>query len=171
MELMTFLNSQSDQINNVIFNIQDENFRFILEDPRNDSSNILTPVYHESSMQGTGIMYRVIDLKGIINELRNHNFNNERCKLKITIRDNFIPDNDGSIIVDFNNGFPTIVDNKEYDVEINLDIADFSSLITCTVNFKSLYKYGRALISDESYLKKVNNIFASDEKPICMTMF
>ncbi|MCQ4924602.1 GNAT family N-acetyltransferase [Tissierella carlieri] len=171
MELMTFLNSQSDQINNVIFNIQDENFRFILEDPRNGSNNLLTPVYHEASIQGTGIMYRIIDLKGIINELRNHNFNNESCKLKITTRDSFITDNDGSIIVDFNNGFPTVVDDKEYDVEIKLDIADFSSLITCTVNFNSLYKYGRALISDESYLKKVNNIFASDEKPICITMF
>ncbi len=171
MELMTFLNSQSDQINNVIFNIQDENFRFILEDPRNGSNNLLTPVYHESSIQGTGIMYRIINLKGIIKELRDHNFNNECCKLKITIEDSFIKDNDGSIIVHFNNGFPIIVDDEEYDVEIKLDIAEFSSLITCTVSFNCLFKYGRAWISDESYLRKVNNIFASDEKPICMTMF
>lgn len=171
MELMTFLNSQNDQINRVIFNIQDESFRFILDDPKNGSNNLLTPVYHESSIQGTGIMYRIIDLKGIINELRDHNFNNESCKLKINIRDSLITDNDRSIIIYFNNGFPTIVDDKEYDVEIKLDIADFSSLLTCVVSFKDLYKYGRALISDESYLKKVNSIFSSDEKPICMTMF
>ena len=171
MELMTFLNSQSDQINHIIFNIQDENFRFILEDATNGFNNLLIPVYHESNIQGTGIMYRVIDTKAIINQLKDHNFNNENCKLKITIRDNFIEDNDGSIIVHFNDGYPSIIDIDEYDVEIKLDISDFSSLITCAVSFNSLYKYGRAWISDESYLRKVNNIFASDEKPICMTMF
>lgn len=171
LEIMTFLNSQSDQIRHVIFNVQDEGFRHILEDPTDSSNNILTPVYHQSSIQGTGIMYRVINTKAIITELKNHNFNNESCKLKITIKDNFVEDNDGSIIVHFNNGFPTIVDGKEYDVEIKLNIADFSSLITCVVNFNSLHKYGRAFISDESYLRKINNIFASDEKPICMTMF
>ncbi|MDR7855072.1 GNAT family N-acetyltransferase [Tissierella sp.] len=171
MELMTFLNSQSDQIRQIIFNIQDEDFRYALEDPRNDSNNILTPVYHECSTQGTGIMYRVINTKLVLSELKNHNFNNESCRVKITIKDNFVDDNNGSIVVHFNNGFATIESDKEYDVEIRLDIADFSSLITCAVSFNSLYKYGKAFISDESYLKTVNNIFASDEKPICFTMF
>lgn len=171
MELMTFLNSQSDQINNVVFNIQDENFRFILDDPRNGSNNLLTSVYHESSTQGTGIMYRVIDTKGIMNELKNHNFNGVSCKLKITIKDSFIKDNDGSIIVDFTNGYPAVADIKEYDVEIKMDISDFSSLLTCVVSFNSLYKYGKAFISDEAYVQRVNSIFSSGEKPICMTIF
>jgi predicted acetyltransferase len=171
MELMTFLNSQSDQIRHIIFNIQDEDFRFLLENPANDSDNIFTPVYHECSIQGTGLMYRVINIRGIINELAGHNFNNENCRLKITANDNFIIDNDGSIIVEFINGFASISTSEEYNVEISLDIADFSSLITCSVTFNSLYKYGRASISDENYLKRVNNIFASVEKPICLTIF
>jgi len=170
-ELMTFLNSQSDQIRYIIFNIQDEDFRFFLDDPRDGSDNMFAPIYHECSIQGTGIMYRVINTKGLFNDLKNHNFNNENCKLKLTIRDSFLKENEGSVIVNFKEGFPEISEEEEFDVEISLDVADFSSLITCTVSFKSLYKYGRVKISKEEYVNKVNNIFSSDEKPVCLTRF
>lgn len=170
-EMMTFLNSQNDQIRYVIFNIQDEDFRFLLEDPRNDSTNLLAPVYHECSMQGTGIMYRVIDVPGIFSELKNHNFNKENCTVKITVRDGFLTTNDGSVIVNFKDGFPSLSTAEDYNVEIELDIADFSSLITCAVTFKSLYKYGRATISKAEYLDTINRIFSSCSKPICTSVF
>lgn len=170
-ELMTFLNSQSDQISHIIFNLQDEDFRFLLDEPRNDSNNMFAPVYHECSIQGTGIMYRVIDTKMLFNQLSTHNFNNISCNVKLTIKDSFIKDNDGSTIISFNNGLPTISDDSAYDVEVTLDIADFSSLITCSVSFKSLYKYGRAHISNIEYIDTINKLFSSDEKPICLTRF
>lgn len=170
-EMMTFLNSQNDQIRYVIFNIQDEDFRFLLEDPRNDSTNLLAPVYHECSMQGTGIMYRVIDVPGIFSELKNHNFNKENCTVKITVMDSFINSNDGSVIVNFKDGFPLVSTAEDYNVEIELDIADFSSLITCAVTFKSLYKYGRATISKIEHLDTINRIFSSCPKPICTSVF
>ncbi|WP_346888964.1 GNAT family N-acetyltransferase [Clostridium sp. UBA1056] len=170
-EMMTFLNSQNDQIRYVIFNIQDEDFRFLLEDPRNDSTNLLAPVYHECSMQGTGIMYRVIDVPGIFSELKNHNFNKENCTVKITVRDDFLTTNDGSVIVNFKDGFPSLSTAEDYNVEIELDISDFSSLITCAVTFKSLYKYGRATISKAEYLDIINGIFSSCSKPICTSVF
>lgn len=169
IELMTLLNSQMDQINTVIFNIQDEDFRFALDEPRNDSNNKLTPEYHECSIQGTGIMYRVIDIKLLFNELKNHNFNNQTCKLKLNIKDSFIKENNDNLIIDFDNGLATLSNLEDYDVEISLDISDFSSLITCSVSFKSLYKYNRAYISNEEYIDTVNKIFSSDEKPICLT--
>lgn len=171
MEIMTFLNSQSDQIGHVIFNIQDDDFRFLLEDPRNDSDNLFTPVYHECNIQGTGIMYRVINLPGLFNDLKEHNFNNENCKLKITVKDSFIKDNEGSVIVNFKDGFAELSNMQEYDVEITLDIADFSSLVTCAVTFKSLYKYGKADITKEEYIDKVHRIFSSCSKPVCQSIF
>jgi predicted acetyltransferase len=170
-ELMCFLNSQDDQIRHVIFNIQDEDFKFLLDDPRNDTDNMFAPVFHECSIQGTGIMYRVIDTKGIFKDLKEHNFNNITCRLKLTIKDSFLKDNEGSIIVHFNNGFATISDSEIYDVEVCMEVADFSSLITCSVSFRSLYRYGRASVSDERLLEEINTLFASDEKPICLTRF
>lgn len=170
-EMMTFLNSQSDQIRYVVFNLQDEDFRFLLDDPRNDADNLFAPVYHECSIQGTGIMYRVVNIRSLIDNLKDHNFNNETLRLKITIRDSFIKDNDGSYILDFINGAVKVTSEQEYDAEISLDIADFSSLITCAVSFKSLYKYGRVTISKNEYLDKINRIFSTASKPVCMTVF
>lgn len=170
-EMMTFLNSQSDQIRYVVFNIQDEDFRFMLDDPRNDTDNLFAPVYHECSIQGTGIMYRVIDLHKLFEDLKDHNFNDVSLKLKITVRDSFIKENDGSCIVNFDRGAAKVSSGKDYDVEISLDIADFSSLITCAVPFKSLYKYGRVTLSKDEYIEKINRIFLTASKPVCMTVF
>ncbi|GAA0725065.1 GNAT family N-acetyltransferase [Clostridium malenominatum] len=171
LELMTFLNSQSDQFRYIIINTQDENFRFALKDPRNNSSRLLISVYHECSAQGTGIMYRVINVKKLFQDLKEHNFNNISCKLKLKINDTFMEENNDSYIIQFIDGKATCVDEGEYDVELSIDIADFSSLITCVVDLKSLYRYGLVKLSKDEYLNKLNTIFASDEKPRCLTSF
>jgi len=90
MELMTFLHTQLDQVNDVILNTQEEYFHYLLIDPRSSTDNILPPAYHETNIQGVGIMYRVINVKGIFNVLNNHNFGNQNCNLKITVRDTFL---------------------------------------------------------------------------------
>ncbi|MBZ9686317.1 GNAT family N-acetyltransferase [Clostridium estertheticum] len=171
LELMTFLNTQSDQIRYVIINTHDENFRFALNDPRNNSDRILVSVHHECSTQGTGIMYRVINIPKLFEDLKDHNFNNISCKLKLSILDSFIPENGGSYLIHFNNGNSLLVENDDFDVELTMGIADFSSLITCAADLKSLYKYGRVQLSDEGYLNILNVLFSSDEKPLCMTDF
>jgi predicted acetyltransferase len=171
LELMSFLNTQSDQIRYVIINTQDENFRFALNDPRNNSDRILVSVYHECSTQGTGIMYRVISIPKLFEDLKDHNFNTINCKLKLSILDSFIPENQGSYVVHFNNGSSSLVETDDYEVELTIDIADFSSLITCAADLKSLHKYGQVQLSDEGYLNTLNALFSSDEKPLCMTDF
>lgn len=171
IEMMTFLNSQKDQIRYVIVNTQDENFRFALGDPRNNSNKLVMSVYHECGTQGTGIMYRIINVHKLFYDLRDHNFNNQNCKVRFNITDTFIKENNKSYTVHFIDGKANCVEEGEYEVELSIDIADFSSLITCTVDLKSLYKYGRVKLSRETYLSKLNIIFASDEKPKCMTAF
>jgi len=171
IELMTFLNSQNDQIRYIIFNTQDENYRFALKDPRNNSNRLLSSVYHECSTQGTGIMYRVINIPKLFHDLRDHNFNNQSCKLKLKINDTFMEENNKSFIIHFNNGKAICSDEAEYEVELSIDIADFSSLIACVVDLKSLYRYGMVKLSREDYLNKLNTIFSSDEKPKCLTAF
>lgn len=171
LEFMTFFNSQNDQIRYILFNTQDENFRFALEDPRDGADIILTGVYHQCSRQGIGIMYRVIDVFKLFKDLESHNFKNQNCRLKLTITDTLIKENNGSYIIHFNDGKATLNKNKDFDVELMMDISDFSSLITCVVDINSLYRYGKIKISNIEYLKVLNEIFSSDEKPICMTQF
>ncbi len=170
-ELLTFLHTQADQVNQIIFNLLDDHFHHLLLDPRTGSDNVIAPVYHESNVQGVGLMYRVIDTPGLFKVLAGRNFGDQNCKLKLSVSDSFLSENDGSTIVHFENGIPRLRDAEDYEVEIRLDVSDFSSLVMGVVNFKSLYRYNLADISDSRYVDTVNKIFMSEEKPVCTTQF
>lgn len=169
--LMTFLATQEDQINRIIFNTLDENFHHMLMDPGDGSDNVIPSVYHESNLQGVGMMYRVTDTRMLFDVLREHNFNNQSCRLRLNIRDSFINENNGSIIVHLTEGRAEVADEGGYDAAVDMDIADFSSLIVGAVSFKVLLRYGIASISDAVYADIVDKIFEMPEKPICLTAF
>jgi predicted acetyltransferase len=171
LELMTFLHSQSDQVHCIRFTTHDEFFHFLPSDPRTDSGRLIPEVAHESNTQGVGIMYRVIDTKNLFRRLKNHDFGNQNCKLKISIHDSLYPKHDGSYIIHFAGGRPLVKTGNDYEVEISLDVSDFSSLVMGVVPFDKLYELGRAEISDTSYLDTVTRIFATDKKPMCVTQF
>ncbi|WP_105614990.1 GNAT family N-acetyltransferase [Vallitalea okinawensis] len=169
-ELLTFLHSQKDQIRYIIVNTQDEYFHHLLSDPRNGVDHVIPHVYHESNIQGVGLMYRVIDVKGIFKALSQHNFGDVTCRLKITIRDSFYKENEGSTIIHFINGLAHY-EASDFEVEITLDVSEFSSMIMGAISFKALYRYGLVDISDVSYIDTVHRIFRTDEKPKCTTGF
>lgn len=171
MELCTFLNSQSDQVNRVIFNTQDENLEFLFEDPSNGMNYAFKSFYPETFVTGIGMMYRIIDTSGIFNELKAHNFGNQDCKLNISIEDDFFDENNGETIVHFNKGVSNVVTNGEYEVKIHIGISEFSSLIVGAVDFYSLLRLGHAKISDTKYADIINGIFRTNQKPINIVHF
>ena len=170
-ELFTFLHLQADQIRRVIFNTQDEDFYHALRDPGNGTGNLLPSIYHESNTQGVGIMYRVIDTPGTFDLLRDHDFGVEDCTLKLTIRDSFFSENGSSTILQFRQGRPSVQAGGEYNIEVALDVAEFSSLLMGAVRFTSLYKYGLAAISDPSEVDTIDRLFRTGTKPVCTTPF
>jgi predicted acetyltransferase len=179
-ELMTFLHTQADQIRHVLINTQDEYFHHLLLDPRNGTDRLIPDVYHETNAQGLGLMYRVVDVPRILDLLSERDFGTpalgaRTCTLRLTIDDSFLPENAGSISLHSRGGYVQRqyggMPDAAYDAEIRLDIADFSSLLAGTVDFWSLYRYGLAEISDESYVETVNRLFAVEQKPICTTSF
>jgi predicted acetyltransferase len=169
--LLAFLQVQADQVDRVIFNTQDENFHHFLPDPRNGNENLLSPVYHESNIQGVGIMYRVIDTRRLFAVLQNHNFGGQSCRLNLSIKDSFWPENEGSTVVHFADGRARLDSGGVYDVAIALDVAEFSSMVVGAVGFKQLYDYGLAQISDDAYIGVVQGLFQAEQKPLCMTKF
>jgi predicted acetyltransferase len=169
--LIAFLRSQSDQVNRIIYGTQDEHFHHILRDIRSGSDNLLLPLAHETNSQGIGVMYRVIDVPGIFRDLAAHRFGTVTLCLKITVTDNFYPANAGSTVVCFTDGRPSVSKGKRYDAEIKIDISDLSSLITGAVDFRHLYRFGLAEISNEQYIQQLDRLFRIDEKPLCMTQF
>lgn len=170
-EFCTFLHSQDDQINRIILDTQDEYLHYLFSDARNDSNHIIPSVYHETGTVGTGIMYRVLDIEGIFKDLEKHNFNGVNGSLTFRITDTFFPQNNGDVTVSFQEGVATVVNDGNGEVEVEMDISDFSSLIMGSVTFERLYTYGLAKISDEKYVEMVHRMFLSDQKPVCMSLF
>ncbi len=172
LELMTFLHTQADQINRIIFHTNDDDFHLLLKDARNDSGNLMTPVYHESHVSGVGIMFRVLNTRRVFEILKDHSFGGQTVRLKLTVEDSFLKENDGSLVIYFADGKPVIKAKKSpSDVELKLDIAEFSSLLLGAVGLKSLVGYGMAHVSKPEYVDQLHKLFATEHKPVCTTSF
>ena len=116
-------------------------------------------------------MYRVIDTRGIWEELAGHGFNGVSLKTKLTVRDSFLPENDGAVVVHFKDGKPVVVDDGDYDVGVILDVAWFSSLIMGVVDFRKLWMMGRAEVSDEGYVDALDTLFHAQRRPVTIEEF
>ncbi len=170
-ELTTFLHTQADQINRIIYSTSDEHFHNLPFDPRDGSNELAGPVAHTTNAQGIGLMYRVLDTPALFRALSKHSFGGQDLKLKLSIRDTFLPENEGDYVVHFVDGYPRVKPRGKHEVTLTLDVADFSSLVLGAVNLRSLYNYGLAELSDEEYLPVVNRLFLTEEEPECTTQF
>jgi predicted acetyltransferase len=172
LSLLRFLNSQADQINQITINSQDEYLHYLFHDPRNGTNNMIPSVFHESNVQGIGIMYRVINTAGLFKLLAQHDFGGQTCSLKLNLTDSFLKENEGSTVIHFEEGRPGLGQAGDaVQVEIGLDVSDFSSLIMGAVNFKTLHSYGLVSLSDPAYLNSIDRLFRTEQRPLCTTPF
>lgn len=171
LELCTFLHSQADQFDRIIVNTPDEYFHYLVDNPSNGEYDAFNSSKNEFSISAVGIMYRILNVRGLFKTLNNHNFNNQSCKLKLNVIDDFFKPNDKSIVVHLEKGVSIICDNDDYEVQITINVSDLSSMIMGAINFKTLLEYGLAKISNDEYIDIVNSIFITDKKPMCITYF
>jgi predicted acetyltransferase len=169
--LLTFLHSQADQIRHVLLDSQDEDLHHLLLDPRDGSGKLIPSVYHQSNTQGVGLMVRVIDLPGLLDQLGGHDFGGQSVSLRLSVDDSFLPENAGTMVLRFTGGRLEQLEAGEPDVEARLAIEDLSSLLFGTVAFRSLYHYGRARVSDAGLVDVLTRLFTVEQKPICVTPF
>lgn len=175
-QLVGFLNSQQDQARYVIFPTQDEHIYHLLSDPRTGNERIIGPVYHESNVQGVGMMYKVLNIPGLFRQLaaKQHDFNSQSVRLRLRVDDPFFDESAGITLLHFDRGQVQVLPgddslDAEYDVAVRLSVGHFSALVLGVVDLKSLVRYGQATISRPGLLPVVNRLFATDAKPICMT--
>ena len=169
--LLTFLHTHDDQIRRVILTTQDTSLHHMFDDPRDGSDVLISPVYHSTDVQGVGIMYRVVDVPRVFRLLASRNFGGQTCRMKLRVKDTFLPENDGSHLLEIRGGQVTVVDEMPYDVTVEIDISVFSSLLVGTVTFERLYAYSLVEISDPAFVDTVSRIFSVARKPICTTSF
>lgn len=171
LQLLSFLHSQSDQIQRVVLTTADEDFHMLLSDPGNGTDRLIPSIYHESHVSGVGLMYRVIDVPGFFHQLAPCRFGRESGLVRLNIRDSFLPENEGSWLIEFSEGHPQVVEAGEPDVELGMDISDFSSLVMGVISLRKLHLYGLADISDEKQIPFVDRLFATGDKPRSTTPF
>jgi predicted acetyltransferase len=169
-ELVTYLNTQSDQVNRVIVNTPDDTWHHLLHDPRNDSGNVVH-LYHESNTQGVGLMYRVIDVPRLFAQLQAHRFGTATLALEVVLQDSFFPPNHHRTLVRFTQGVAAVQASGAPDVTMTLDVAEFSSLLMGAVTFADLYRYGLVTVSHNSYVEPLDRLFHVPQKPRCLTHF
>lgn len=170
-ELCTFLSSQADQIQRVIINTQDEDFHHLLADPSNGYDSLLPDSNIQMHTTGVGAMYRVINVAKLFADLSNHNFGRKTLTLEIRVLDKLLPENQGSTLVHFQEGRASLLEEGTPDVTIELDIADFSSLILGAISFHKLIEYCLVKVSNPVLAKELDELFYAAQKPICMTSF
>lgn len=169
--LIAFLRSQADQIGTIVYRTHDEFFHFVPEDPRTTAHNVIFPVEHETNAQGIGIMYRIIDTAALFASLQRHDFNGGSLALHVSVHDSFLPRHQKGFLIDFDKGHPQVRSRGHADVEIALDVADWSSLVMGVIPFSALYQYGLAEISDVRWIERVTKLFVAQMKPHCVTQF
>ena len=171
LELSTFLNSQADQVHRIEWNTHDENIRFFTSDARNGATHLIPSVYHPSSTSGIGLMYRIINIEQFIQQLRQKTMAALPIVWQLNVVDSFLVENNIQLILQTKNGFLEIIDSKQIDVSLTIDIAELSSLFMGVISLKELYMYSKVQISDCAYLQMLNDLFVNFEKPICTTAF
>lgn len=168
--LLGFLRTQADQVERVIYETQDDAFHYLLPDPRDGSGNLLAGLWHETNTQGAGIMYRVIDVPRLFDALRDHDFGGVTGTFGLTLTDTFLPENAGRYLLDVVDGRATLGDGAA-DVEVALNVSEFSSLVTGAIDFARLHEYGLATASDPAAVPLLDRLFRAERRPWCMTHF
>jgi len=165
-KLSTFIRSQSDQIRNVVLQTQDENLYFMTDDPRDNSGIIIPSVYHQSFKAGIGMMYRIVNVKRFFYFISSFISKDETVELTFNVKDSFYEKNAGAYILSANNNLP------KRNMVLEIDIAELSSLLTGSIDIKTLFSYGRIEIKKgERYLDDAHRMLSFLKKPKCYTAF
>ncbi len=171
-ELLTFLHSQNDQVEHIIYNTQDNEFHHLLADPRNGGNHLFLTA-QECNLQGVGIMYRILNVEKFLSSLKNK-FLNTSSQLTVSFKltDSFLTKNEKAYHLKIEKGFLEVLDEgAETDVQIQIDIADFSSLLMGVVSFNTLYYSELAKISNPKYVDILDNIFKNGVSPVTIEQF
>ncbi|RDU38331.1 GNAT family N-acetyltransferase [Neobacillus piezotolerans] len=166
-----FLNSQSDQIERIVLNTQDDGLEYMLGDARNGSEYLIPSVFHETNRAGVGLMYKVIDFNKVIVDLEGRTFNNVTANFTMVVHDSFESGAPAKISFRIEDGKLLKGKAEDCEVEIEMDIADFSSLMAGSVDFGKLHRYGRLKLSRPEFAPLMEQAFRVNEKPFCTTPF
>lgn len=64
-----------------------------------------------------------------------------------------------------------MLSDEQPEVEITMDIAEYSSLLFGSLSFEKLYHYGLMTLSDDAYAARLIGLFGETKPPVCLVLF
>jgi predicted acetyltransferase len=168
--LLAFLGSQADQVPSIILNTFDPQLYHLLNDVRNGSGNIITPVYHESNTAGVGLMYKIVNPQHFITTIGHLPLNTTTLTIGWDITDSFSPQKQHQFTMSCIQGKPALTDAQP-DVTISCDITTFSSIWMGALSLDNAMRYGRLTLSNNAHRSQLNQLFAGIPNPQCLSWF
>ena len=169
--LLSFLRRQGDQFSTIEFNTQLDGLEWMLRDPRSQSRGVAyRPAWHECNTQALGIMYRSLGNTALLERCSGRDFGIGECTVAFEVADAIVPTNAGTTTVRFAGGWAEVTDAHP-DVTVQLDVAEYSSLIMGAARLRTLVTYGGVRVSEYAWLDTVDAVLATAEPPRSTTWF
>lgn len=173
-QLASWLHSQQDQVDRLIFRTHDQSFVHALINPLNGSNHLIPSVYHEVATAGTGLMYRITNVIDFIHEMNFQQLKkpDEYTRILLEIEDTFLAEQNGLYEVIYNGDFwnTTKLTNSAEKANMTIGIQDVSAWWMGCVSLDALNNYG-AVILDNLDIKSLDEWFKPKQGPICLTSF
>lgn len=117
-------------------------------------------------------MFRILDLKGYFAQQNHGQQPVEReFTLKLQVEDDFMEQNNGSILLHIQEDKVLLTRDREADVVLKTNIADLSSLVMGAIPLSAFLWTGRMECSDRKYEEDIQRAIGWKEKPKNYTYF
>lgn len=173
-QLASWLHSQQDQVDRIIFRSNDSSFLYALTNPMNDSNHLIPSVYHEVATTGAGLMYRITNVLSFVQDTNFHNLRTpeENTRILLEIEDTFINEQQGIYEITYNGGYWNAIKLSDSNEKANIQIGihNLSAWWMGCVSVEALQNYGEVTLNNIDG-KKLDEWFKSQRTPICLTNF
>ncbi|SFI30449.1 Predicted acetyltransferase [Tindallia magadiensis] len=170
----TFIHSQADQVRYVFIETQDLHFTQYFDDASSDDFTTFQTRYQELYRAGAGMMYRVINLEKILEILISKTVATEKRvpSLRIQIKDQLLPEQEGDYYLYEKEGrYGYSRKARPVEVELEMDIADFSALVMGSVTLQALIFSGKATLSNQQHTSVLEALLGTEASPVCINRF
>ncbi|MFP4457398.1 MAG: enhanced intracellular survival protein Eis [Clostridia bacterium] len=169
--LSGFLNIQKDQYDYIEYETQKDNFYFAFSDVRRSDLEISHNIAHRVAYSGIGLMYRVVNVEMFIKKVLSEiEINCPELEILLALEDSFMPMNQKVYKLLIRDRRVTLVDNLINPIQINMNIAEFSSLIIGSAKLRNLYQIGKVKCNKKD-IESLECFFDFASSPECITKF
>ncbi len=166
---LNFLNSQSDQVRQIHISTLFKDLHYNFNDIRHNDHKILSqPGYHHTYDSGMGIMYRSLNPVELI---MNRPSTLDNIKIRFNLQDTFMVNTKKEFIIEWNSGKAVLSKGKKFDLELTLDVSDFSSWVMNSVDLTALHDFGLLETNHQNMILSLDQAFYYPRKPICLERF